>query len=97
MQHPSRSKRRGPVAADRVADGVEADLRQLRDQDLLPPDCEGLAALALALARAYDADPRAATAKELRETMLVLTTREDSGANDGLADLLGAIRDAEDS
>lgn len=77
--------------------GVELDLRQLRDQDLLPPDSEGLAALALALAKAYDAEPRAATAKELRETLLLLTRREDSGADAGLADLLGALRDAEDS
>jgi hypothetical protein len=86
-----------PVAAESVEAGVLADLRQLRDQDLLPPDSEGLAALALALARAYDAEPRAATAKELRETLLLLTRREDTGADAGLADLLGAIRDAEDS
>jgi len=86
-----------PVAAASVEAGVLADLRQLRDQDLLPPDSEGMAALALALARAYDAEPRAATAKELRETLLLLTRREDTGADAGLADLLGAIRDAEDS
>lgn len=56
-----------------------------------------MASLALALAKAYDAEPRAATAKELRETLLLLTRREDSGADAGLADLLGALRDAEDS
>lgn len=86
-----------PAAAASVAAGVEHDLRQLRAQDLLPPDSEGFAALALALARAYDDEPRAATAKELRETLLVLTRREDTGADSGFADLLGAIRDAEDT
>jgi hypothetical protein len=93
----TRRKQVPPVAAESVESGVLADLRQLRDQDLLPPDSEGMAALALALARAYDAEPRAATAKELRETLLLLTRREDTGADAGLADLLGAIRDAEDS